>query len=473
MAFDALMSTGIPFAPLDVLLGVGVALTLVVGVACWVSTWPDRKVIVAALIAKFLAGAFYAAVVVYYFGDGSDSLGYHETGMEYAEVLRADLASGTTAYLSLDPFFGVAGNSTTRMDSLSGLLHFLFRDSFLAVSAVCAFLGFIGQLLIYRTFVTCYPDARVRLWWQVGILFFPTLTFWSSGLLKDPLGILGLGCALWGAHAAFRTFRLKDVLLTLLGVYVLFLFRPQMLPVLMIALVPWFLQMSQPGPERALRMLMRWVVLGACAVAGIVILLLVSELEPRYSLTTAPEEIVHQRHRYEPSGGGSTDVESISVDASWSGLLWAWPEAMVFMLYRPLPSEAFASPVHLLAGTENLVLLVLTLRALYLAFTSGRRCFTTILRSPLFLTCLVFLILSGFVVGLSTPNLGTISRYRLPVDPFFVGLVTIIELQAHRLRWRSRGIVVPERNVSRAQVAAPKLNFGMPRSAPAPAYADS
>ncbi len=159
---------------------------------------------------------------------------------------------------------------------------------------------------------------------------------------------------------------------------------------------------------------------------GIVAMILVTELEPRYSFSSAPEAIVHQSQAYDPGAGGSTDTDVILDDASWTGLIVGWPASMIFMMYRPFPWEAFGSPLHLMACLENLLLLALSVRAVWQILSEGA-IIRDLLRSPFFLMCFIFVLFSSFAVGLSTPNLGTISRYRLPAMPFFVGIVTVIE----------------------------------------------
>ncbi len=66
----------------------------------------------------------------------------------------------------------------------------------------------------------------------------------------------------------------------------------------------------------------------------------------------------------------------------------------------------------------------------------GGSTFTRAWREPMFLTCLIFVSIFSLAVGVSTPNLGTISRYRIPLLPFFVGALTILEY--HFLEFRAK-----------------------------------
>ena len=103
-------------------------------------------------------------------------------------------------------------------------------------------------------------------------------------------------------------------------------------------------------------------------------------------------------------------------------------------LYRPYPWEGLASPPMLAASLENSILLVLTLRLVLLNMSFAS--LAEAVRSPVLLECLIFVAVFAFAIGFSTPNLGSISRYRIPMVPYFVGVVTIME--ALRLRRRDR-----------------------------------
>jgi hypothetical protein len=138
-----------------------------------------------------------------------------------------------------------------------------------------------------------------------------------------------------------------------------------------------------------------------------------------------------QSGAYEQIGGATIEVFA---SPSWGGLLAATPGALVVSLFRPFAWEA-PGVLGLLAAAENTVLLLLTVRAVAL-LRRRRGALREVLRAPMFLTCLVFVVLFGIGVGASTPNLGTVSRYRVPLLPFFVGMLAIVEFQGMEARRR-------------------------------------
>ncbi|MDQ5851136.1 MAG: hypothetical protein M3380_03500, partial [Chloroflexota bacterium] len=410
-------------------------------------TSSDRTIILVTLWVKLLASLAYSAIVVYIFR-GGDTLGYHDAGIQFANIIRSDLANGSNNYLSTFPFWSLGISSLDRIFSFSGLIHFSLFDSFLASSFVFALIGFAGQILLYRTFVARFPDPRIRVWWRWGVLFFPTLMLWSSGMLKDPIGIFGLGCTVWGVHRFLRRPRLRNACWIAVGAYSLLLFRLQILPVLMIALVAWVLATPRAAPGetganstgRTFRSLIRIGLIIASPLA----ITMVGILQPEFSFASLPAALAEESRSYEFAG---VTQPLVSFDPSWSGLLRAWPLAMIVTLYRPFIWEA-PGPLGIFAALENLVLLILTLRAIFKVF-SNFSILAKASRSSTFLLCLIFVAIFGLGVGLSTPNLGTISRYRIPMIPFFMAALTILEYHflefRAQVRQRETAPVVPAR----------------------------
>ncbi|HSH78814.1 MAG TPA: hypothetical protein VLA19_09825 [Herpetosiphonaceae bacterium] len=424
-----------PFSLADIITGVVWSSLILVVVTLVSRRSSGRSVILVGLAVKLVTSLAYNIYIVYIYG-GGDTLLYHQEGIQYAGMLRAGLSGGLGLYLSTCPFFTLACSSTARLSNFTGLVHLLTFDSFTATTFVFAALGFWGQYLLYKTFVLHYPTPGIRAWWRIGILFFPTLTFWSAGILKDTLGIWGLGIALWGSYKLIQRSTMKNLFLTGLGLYIVLLFRIQIVPVLLIALAPYFLTGARSVGASNRPSLRR---IGAQPLFQLFVLLLsvatiwmVGRIQPSYSFARLPVTLVTQSSVYETIEGVTT--RPIITDPSWHSLVRAAPRAVFVALYRPLIGEG-NGPAGLLAGVENTLLLLFSLRAVVL-LVKYPSALPRAWRSPLFLTCLVFVLVFGIAVAASTPNLGTISRYRIPLIPFLIGILTIFEAQFLELRKR-------------------------------------
>ncbi|MCA1554920.1 MAG: hypothetical protein LC737_11115, partial [Chloroflexi bacterium] len=292
----------------DILIGSVVGLVLLYAFIVYVRHAPDRHVLTAALTMKLLLSIVYCVYLLFIY-QGGDSFYYAQSGQEYAAALRADWAQGNLNHLFLNPPWQPNSSSTDRFINLTGVLSFLLHDSFLAMSFIFAVLGFFGQLLLYRVFVEQYPDPHLRRWWQVGILFFPSVVFWTAGLLKDPLGLLGTALVMWGAIQAFSRARVAPLVAVALGMVLLALFRSQVLPVLLVTLAPIFLRstaLQQQAHGLLARVMQsrtaRWMLVAL----GFVGVLAVGVLDRRYALAQLPNALIEQSHLYELIGAQSS-----------------------------------------------------------------------------------------------------------------------------------------------------------------------
>ena len=73
------------------------------------------------------------------------------------------------------------------------------------------------------------------------------------------------------------------------------------------------------------------------------------------------------------------------------------------------------------------------------------------------------IVVFAFAIGLATPNLGTVSRYRIPLLPFFVGAMAILEANFHarnRPRFAPAAVVYGPATFLNRAVAAVNTEVG-------------
>jgi hypothetical protein len=120
---------------------------------------------------------------------------------------------------------------------------------------------------------------------------------------------------------------------------------------------------------------------------------------------------------------GSNNFDIGELDGSFGGFILKFPQATFAGLFRPMLIEA-RSPVMLLSGLENLLLLLLLF--LTLLKVKIRLIFRLIRTTPILLFCFSFAILFAFMIGVTTPNFGALVRFKIPLMPFFTfGLMVI------------------------------------------------
>ncbi len=117
--------------------------------------------------------------------------------------------------------------------------------------------------------------------------------------------------------------------------------------------------------------------------------------------------------------GFQSSVGSVLKNAPW---------ALFSGLFRPFPWEA-GTPLKLLISIENIFLMVLSATALVNV--------TRVLRSPnrlLLFSAALYVVLLCVFLALSTPNFGTLARYRVGFLPFFILLISTDNPLLNRLK---------------------------------------
>jgi hypothetical protein len=99
------------------------------------------------------------------------------------------------------------------------------------------------------------------------------------------------------------------------------------------------------------------------------------------------------------------------------------PLALMNMLFRPSLVDV-RNGAMLLAAVELTFIFALFVR---IALAPRRKTVLAIIRrTPLLLASLTFVLIFSVGVGLATTNLGTLSRYRTPMMPFYVAFAVLL-----------------------------------------------
>lgn len=184
------------------------------------------------------------------------------------------------------------------------------------------------------------------------------------------------------------------------------------------------------------RLLISPAVIVAASFCGYFAIVKASQDNPKYSLNAIAQTAQATAYdiRYwtgRDAGSGYTLGE---LDGSWQSMVRLAPQAINVSLFRPYLWEV-RNPLMLLSALESLILLGLTLYAIY-------RCRYNLYRvvsDPTVLFCLVFAISFAFAVGVSTFNFGTLARYKIPLLPFF--LIALILMLDYANKARNVGVL--------------------------------
>lgn len=383
----------------------------------------ERRLIVAAFFAH-VVGSF--AIVAYheFAYRGGDMFLYAAHGRDLARLMRWEPMryGGEVIKLAfhqengLPVFITMAGTPTGTMSALMGFLMLFSGDNLYGAALLVAFLSFYGSVRLYSA-VAWNLTERERVPALTGALFVPSVIFWGSGVVKEAfvLGFFGIAAA--GLMNVVRRRSILAAVSTVVGVWGIGLIKPYVLVTLMLAVGGWLYS----GSGRKFGFGYKLLGLGV-AVAGVVA---VTTFFPEFAVDKLGTAVSQQQRNYMTIAAGGSNVEigdddDDDADHSLTKHLVYAPLALLNALARPAFFDVHNGATLFAAiETSFVVWLVIDL----VRRNGLKRLISETAKRPHYVAALWFTLPFALSVGLATRNLGTLSRYRLPMMPVFLMLL--------------------------------------------------
>lgn len=270
--------------------------------------------------------------------------------------------------------------------------------SLLGVFLVNNIFGFLGLLAFKGAldYATKNNSKRIKqLVWV--ILLLPSVSFWSSAIGKDSISFMATGFALWAALKLD-----KRTVLMAFAIFMMFLVRPHMAGMLVIALA---LSMVVSAKVNILPR----VVIGT---AALVIAAVLVPFALQYAGVSDPNsaesvmEYMEGRQGANMEGGSSVDIASMSL-----------PMKLFTYVFRPSLIEA-RNIFTLAAAIDNFILLYLFIVGGYALVKKKAKNFT---ENRKFMW--IYVALAWFVLAMTTANLGIAMRQKWMFAPMLIFLL--------------------------------------------------
>lgn len=282
---------------------------------------------------------------------------------------------------------------------LSGGLYFFHLLIF-------CILSFLGSFALFKFFssISQLPTKILFL----AIFGIPSVLFWSSAMLKESLLLFNMGFLLLSAKKLFLDGKKSTILPFLL--FLLLSFTVKLYVFLALLLPLFFYLLSQKLARRHF--------LSVSIFLGVPFLVLIAFLRNNI-LQLLKEKLIEFKAVARASEAGS-QIDMPTYE-SFGEMIQRIPLAWYNVLIHPLfpPQWKLLSAA---AALEHLVLIGLIILPL-IAFKKDKK------DIALFGFCLSFMLILATIIGLSTPVLGAIVRYKVPLLPFYViALLTFVDL---------------------------------------------
>ena len=319
---------------------------------------------------------------------------------------------------ALDPYLYSAGSSTGAMSAATALGFVLTGDSLIGCCMLFAMMSFASKVALYYAL---RDEFHVKLHPRLllGLLLVPSAVFWTAGVVKEALAMFGLGFTVLGLKLLVSGEKRGLGLIALMwgGTFVINI-KPYIAVPLSVAFGLYYSanRLRDTGADLTALAKKPINVIGG-VVFSLGMVWAIGEFFPIFSIDKIAEETARLQQYGERDRGGSTFQIGSGEATSLTQQAMFAPLALINTLFRPFIFEVH-NAVALFNGLETAAITLLWGIALYTRTPRGA--LTALLKVPMLLFCMTFVVLFGVGVGLGTTNLGTLSRYRVPMMPFYV-----------------------------------------------------
>ncbi|MBX2942075.1 MAG: hypothetical protein KF860_07000 [Cyclobacteriaceae bacterium] len=379
-----------------------------------------RPIFLVGLIVKIAAGICVGLIYTYYYTAG-DTFGFFKDGQTLAALFHKArgeyfnfLLWGDGSSEMVDALVNVQRRSLFLVKNLSVVSMVSFNNYWMS-SIVFSIVSFLGCWYALNKFTIHFPEGK----WAaiISLLFIPSFVFWSAGITKESLSIAAL-MFLTGftivivSHGKSKSWEWIIAIVAVLYLWNLkyywaALFIPAaIVTILLIKVVIPYTQIRNKTLEIIL-----WIILFCFIILG------VSNIHPNFYLSRFLNVVVDNYNAYAIASENGPVVHFVNLQANWISILLNSPWALFSGLFRPFIFEVF-SVFQAAIAIENLVLLTLCLynvKHISNAWNSSNRL--------LVISALVYIGLLAVFLTLSTPNFGTLSRYRIGFLPLLFFLL--------------------------------------------------
>ncbi|MBX0333147.1 hypothetical protein K3G39_07845 [Pontibacter sp. HSC-14F20] len=419
----------------------GLNLLVLVGLVWWLwkQNWNEklRPFFFPTLLFKLACGLLIGVLSFYVYDKGDTQLYYQRALLitdlardqgigTYLHYLFFNDPTGTPLQALQKPFYESAWN----MPRLLSVPMLLTNGNYYISSLYLSLFSFAGLCFFVNAIARYFANTAIPA--VVAFLLFPSVVFWSSGVLKESVVLGGMGLLLGSSlYLLFgKSKPLLYLLLAVVGLYLIWLVK-YFVAVALVLLV-------------ALALLVRVIFYSAklahihWLLKGMALLFLFSgiawlgtQLNPNLHLEALPD-VVYQNYQVSLiASQGKPRIDFPFLEPTYLSFALHSQLAFIGMLFRPFIWEAYNIRTFA-AAFENTLLLVLAFGLLRDLFEAGRIKWRY---GYLLLAVLVYLFAMGVLLAYSMPNLGTLSRYRVVVVPFVVYLLLLCKTNSDLLSY--------------------------------------
>ncbi|MFT6166280.1 MAG: hypothetical protein ACJAV5_000914 [Vicingaceae bacterium] len=390
------------------------------------------------VISKIIFAIIFVLIHSYYY-KGGDTFLYFAGGNFFYEQIKANPIAllkilnssfGSLNDLSYTSSYGIISsirsNDVFFMSKILGIILLFTGKNFLAANIIFTSLTAIGIWKLYTTMCKLYP--RLYKLFALGILFYPSLGIWGSGILKDPLTFAAVGVIF---SSTYHLINRKKVFYSVMGIIISTLLCFVLKPYILYTFIPIILlwaqgQISRKVKNPFFKIIITPLIITIFCIGGYFALNSVSSGAGKYSLDSVQSvaEGFQSWHTYLAETRDQSGYSLGEVEFTPIGILTKAPQAFFVTYFRPFIIGDVRNIATLFEAIQALILLILSI---YVFLRVGiLKSLRLIVSNTDLRAFMLFAIIFGVTVGLTSYNFGALSRYKIPSVPFYVASISII-----------------------------------------------
>ena len=392
-----------------------------------------------------LIGAFGIYMLYFHYYNGGDTTTYFRKAVYMHNLLFDQLFIGLKVMFSNPEVYDydtdIHFQSLTASDTATFLVakfctitNIFCFNSYIANAFFFATLSYFGIWKMFQVFLSIYPDKRKEL--AYSFLYIPSVFFWGSGVLKDSLTIGFLGLIIYGMYHLFIL--RKDMILSILylisGIYVIGIIKSYILLAFMPAAIIWvFLTYREKIQSKITKQILTPFFFVLIIAGGYGVLTVLGNTFHKFSLDTLEGKAKGMQQWHTKvvevyQGGEGSSYNLGIVEFTPTGIMKKIPAAINVSLFRPWPWEA-RNFVMIIESAESTVFMLIAISMMFYYFKNIWAGSYIIVRNPTIIFLFVFSFIFAFSVGFTSYNFGALSRYRIPLLPFFLSAILLLRSQ--------------------------------------------
>lgn len=386
------------------------------------------------LVLKILCGLGVVAIYQWHYGYG-DIFFYMESSEALAKVAELDF------YRYLKIVFGAESAPSGIRFSHSPRAFFFAR----AISPLTVLGCDIWLTSVYLSLASfaglCFLVIRLRKWLRLpanalafSFFFFPSFVFWSSGLMKESLLMAAIGLyvgslldLMFRVKAGYKILAFMTMVIVSVFIFQLKYYYGASLVALTVALI-----FGQWAITRFGRLSYAIMAMLGIFLVGVIA---VSVVHPNLNLHRVSQAIQVNHDKTIAKSSPGTAVLLLEKGQGALGTMVAGGRALALGLFAPYPWQV-QNALGLVATLENIFTFCL-LASLCFHFIKNKRKLPRLnsLEKLLCLTCIFYILSMAMLLTLASPNFGTLLRYRVGYQPFFILLLCTSNPYFHKI-WK-------------------------------------